>query len=141
MLKFIPASERPNRNTSHSSLRLSPEIRGRHSSASTSAANSTRRNTAPPGPTSSKIDLASAAPNCTDDTAPTTSAGGGTRSTRMATGADATWDYEAADSAAASTLSGSGAQCASGSIGVSRRYASASSAAIQPVPAAVTAWR
>ena len=44
-------------------------------------------------------------------------------------------------SATASIRSGSGAQCASASIGVSRRYASASSAAIQPVPAAVTAWR
>jgi hypothetical protein len=34
----------------------------------------------PPGPTSSKIDFANAAPNCTDDTAATTSTGGGTRS-------------------------------------------------------------
>jgi hypothetical protein len=49
--------------------------------------------------------------------------------------------YDAADSAAASTRSGSGAQCDSASTGVSRRKASASSAAMQPVPAAVTAWR
>ena len=49
--------------------------------------------------------------------------------------------YDAADSAAASTRSGSGAQCDSASTGVSRRYASASSAAMQPVPAAVTACR
>jgi hypothetical protein len=34
-----------------------------------------------------------------------------------------------------------GAQCASGSGGVSRRYHSASSAAMHPLPAAVTAWR
>ena len=48
---------------------------GRQISHSTTAANSSRRKTVPPGPISSNSVFASAAPNCTDATAPMTSTG------------------------------------------------------------------
>src|SRR5919197_4942568 len=70
----------PNSTASQSASRVWPVSRGRQISMSSRAAEATRRNTVPPGPTSSKIDFASAAPNCTDATAAITSRVGGTRS-------------------------------------------------------------
>src|SRR5215210_898611 len=59
-----------------------PPSAGRHSAARTAVANRTRRNTVPPGPTSSNSVLANAPPNWTDDPASNTRSVGGIRSAR-----------------------------------------------------------
>src|SRR5215218_10486227 len=78
----MAASDRPKAAISRQSSRERPPTAGRRTATSTTAAKSTLRKTVPPGPTSSKRDFASAAPNCTDETAATTSTVGGIRSAR-----------------------------------------------------------
>src|SRR3712207_2854751 len=64
-----------------SSPRVLPAARGRHSATRTTAPNSIRNRTVPPGPASSNSPFATPAPVCTDSAAATTSRGAGTRLT------------------------------------------------------------
>src|SRR4029450_8133438 len=65
------------------SARERPVTAGRHSAPRMSAANTTRRNTVPPGPASSNSVLGKAPPNWTEETATNTSSVGGIRSARI----------------------------------------------------------
>src|SRR5215210_5294383 len=78
----MPARDRPKTATRRQSALERLSTAGRQTAMRMSAANSTLRKTVPAGPTSSKSDLASAAPNWTDETAATTSTVGGIRSAR-----------------------------------------------------------
>ncbi len=71
------ASETPNASASASSRRLWLRHRGGQMAASTTAAIDTRRKVVPAGPTSSKICLASDAPNWVEATPPRTNSGAG----------------------------------------------------------------
>src|SRR5215218_8644584 len=75
-------SDKPKAVIRRQSSRERPPTAGRQTATSITAANSTLRKTVPPAPTSSKRDFASAAPNCTDETATTTRTVGGIRSAR-----------------------------------------------------------
>ena len=82
--RFIETSTRPNATASRSSARGRFRIRGRKSRPRTSPPKTSRSATTPVGVRSSKSDLATAAPSCTDRTATMTSAGAGTRSSSAA---------------------------------------------------------
>src|SRR3954452_19549097 len=78
----MPPRATPKTPASHRSPRLCPLRLGRHRARSSTAAKTTRTITVPDDPMSSNSVRASAAPNWTDPIPKTTSAAGGTDSTR-----------------------------------------------------------
>ena len=73
MQRFIAPRTSPKSATSRTSRALWPRSDGRQTSSRMAAANSARSSAVPAGPISSKIVPASAAPNCSDVMATTTS--------------------------------------------------------------------
>src|SRR4051795_3772764 len=80
-------SERPRAPASRRSARGTPCTRGRQIASRISAPRPTRSAEVPAGPRSSNSVAASAAPNWTDDAAPSTISGAGTRAPRPPAGA------------------------------------------------------